>query len=71
MHSTREVIGLLREANPDVLITEERIRRALRTGKIPGPSSFAGRLAWTDADVEELAASLGLRSPFSTEGRAR
>ena len=64
MHSTREVIRLLILANPTAAITEERIRRALRRGSVSIPSMFAGRLAWTDSEVNELAASLGLRSPL-------
>lgn len=60
MLSTRQVLKLLRDRNPDKVITEERIRRALRKEKLPPPVQFAGRLAWSKADVVRLAKVLGL-----------
>lgn len=63
MLSTRSVLRLLRDANPGVELTEDRIRHLLRREVIPAPSSFSGRLAWTDVDVQRLAAALGITAP--------
>ncbi len=63
MLSTRAVLRLLREINPDSRLTEERIRRVLRRGDISYPEEFAGRLAWSMADVLRLAEALGLDPP--------
>lgn len=63
MYSTREVLILLREANPGELITEDRIRRAFRRGDASAPSTFAGRFAWTENDVVALARALSLAMP--------
>ena len=53
-------------ANPDAVVTEERVRHVLRSKKVKCPSMFAGRLAWSDDHVEALAQALGLRSPIAT-----
>ena len=62
MRSTKAVLDALRAANPDIVISEDRIRHAIRRGDVT-PCSFAGRLAWTAADVAALAAALGLVLP--------
>ena len=63
MHSTREVLALLIQANPGATVCEERLRRLLRTGAIPAPSTVAGRFLWDDSQVESAARALGLRAP--------
>ena len=63
MHSTREVLRLLRSVNPGKEVTEDRIRRALRRGDIPPPDEFAGRLAWSSDDLLLLADALELTRP--------
>jgi hypothetical protein len=65
MFSTREILNLLRDANPGVAITEDRVRHAIRRGEVPTPPSFAGRLLWSYADLALLAAALGLSAPTS------
>lgn len=74
MYPTRTVIRLLRDANPGVELTEDRIRHLLRREEIPTPSTFSGRLAWTDVDVQRLADALGIaapaRSPAAVGGAA-
>jgi len=69
MRTTREVIAALRDANPNAAVTEEGIRHALRRGDVPRPTSFAGRLAWTNDEIHQLAQVLGLRAPKAC-GRA-
>jgi hypothetical protein len=64
MFSTREVLGLLAQANRGQGIDEERLRRAIRTGAIPPPSTIAGRYVWSEGDLELLTKALGLRSPL-------
>jgi hypothetical protein len=71
MHSTRDVIAALKSENPGKQVTEEHIRHALRKGDVPKPMSFAGRLAWTDSEVQQLARCLGLRVPISISGDRR
>jgi len=71
MLSTRDVLNLLRDANPGVEITEDRVRHVIRRGEIDAPSSFAGRLVWAKEDVEALAAALRLACPadsWQTDG---
>lgn len=65
MFSTREVIALLREENPHKQVTEDQIRRALRTEVVPYPTMIAGRYGWMPDQVHQLAEALGLHSPFS------
>lgn len=60
MLSTREVIDLPRAANPDANVSEDRVRVAVRRGKVKPPRTFAGRFAWTEEDARELAQALGL-----------
>ena len=67
MFTTRDVLRLLRNSNPDATVTEERVRRALRTERAACPGMFAGRLAWSDDDVKALASCLGLRAPAPTD----
>ena len=63
MFSTRQVLALLREANPGRNLTEDGIRNAIRRGRIREPDRFAGRLIWSRHDIEELAAVLRLKTP--------
>jgi hypothetical protein len=63
MLSTKEVIRALQDANPRRAVSEDTVRVAIRRGKVKSPSTFAGRLAWTSADVAALAKALGLRAP--------
>ena len=72
MFSTREVLGLLAEANPTETVDEERLRRAIRVGSVHAPSMVAGRYVWDETEVSEVAAALGLQSPsIATEGGVR
>lgn len=66
MYPTRTVIRLLRDANPGVELTEDRIRHLLRREEIPTPSTFSGRLAWTDEDVRRLAVALNVAAPTAS-----
>ena len=63
MLTTTEVLRSLRAANPGTVITEDRIRHALRRGDLPSPESFAGRLAWSDQDIAALAQALKVEQP--------
>lgn len=63
MITTRQLLALLRQANPHERITEHRLRSALRWGDVPQPTSFAGRYAWTLEQVRALAAHLELNLP--------
>jgi len=63
MIGTRELLGLLAEANPCTEVLEERLRRALRRGLIDPPSTVAGRFVWREEDVEAVAEALGLTAP--------
>lgn len=63
MISTRQLLTFLRDANPERRITEDLIRVALRRGRIPAPSTFAGRLLWTHAEARAAAKALGLNAP--------
>jgi len=63
MFSTKEVLALLRRANPTHEITEDLLRRAIRRGQIGQPELFAGRLAWKRYEIEQLATALGLIIP--------
>jgi hypothetical protein len=63
MLSTRDVIRALKEANPAADVSEDSVRVAIRRGKIRTPSTFAGRLAWSRADVAALALALCLTCP--------
>lgn len=62
MLSTQEVVDALRRVNPGGVITEDRIRHAIRR-RLVTPRSFAGRLAWSTADVAALAVALDLVPP--------
>jgi hypothetical protein len=66
MYSTREVLLILKEANPDGCVTEDRIRRVIRRGEVASPKLFAGRFVWTQNRVLQLARSLGLKAPALT-----
>ena len=63
MFSTREVLGLLTEANPTERVDEERIRRAIRTGTVMAPSTVAGRYVWSKQDLVLLAQATRLQVP--------
>lgn len=63
MIATRELIEILRRANPGVLVDEQRVRAALRWGGVPAPRLFAGRMAWTEENARALAEHLGLELP--------
>lgn len=63
MIATRELIELLRRANPQALVEEHRVRAAIRWGGVPSPRLFAGRMAWSEEDARALAAHLGLELP--------
>ena len=63
MLSTRELLEILREANPGADLTENDIRSALRWGKVPAPALFAGRLAWSIEEARRLAQCLKVSLP--------
>ena len=63
MFSTREALDALRRANPQGHISEERVRRALRTGRISPPSTVAGRFVWSRQDLVALAEALDVQPP--------
>ena len=60
MLSTRQVLDLLSDTNPNHSVTEDRLRTVLRRNRIRPPSVFAGRFAWSRVDVEALATELDL-----------
>jgi hypothetical protein len=68
MFTTRDVRSFLKRSNPGIAVTEDRIRHALRRGNV-APGSFAGRLAWSRADVVALAAALNLAPPALDDER--
>ena len=63
MITTRELIEVLRRANPGAVVDEQRVRAALRWGGVPAPRLFAGRMAWSEEEVRALADYLGLELP--------
>jgi hypothetical protein len=63
MFTTRQVLALLSSANPSVLLTEDRIRHAVRRHALDAPDTFGGRWAWRWRDVVALAAVLELKVP--------
>lgn len=63
MFSTQQVLSALRRANPDELISEDRIRHALRGRRVAAPTTFAGRLAWGQTHIQALARFLGVEVP--------
>lgn len=63
MITTRELLTVLREANPEAHVNEHTIRSALRWGGVPTPAFFAGRFAWTAHQALALARHLGLKLP--------
>ncbi len=67
MHSTQQVVRLLRDANPNSQVSEEHIRRVLRRGDLIGPALVAGRLIWRDDEIVQLAAALQLVAPALDE----
>ena len=60
MRSTRELILLLRAANPAADVTEDHIRSAIRRELVEPPSTFAGRYAWSWDEAKAVAEALGL-----------
>jgi predicted ThiF/HesA family dinucleotide-utilizing enzyme len=66
MIATQEVIRDLIKANPGADITEDRVRWVKRRGLVT-PETFAGRLAWSRADVLALAQALDLVAPAVDE----
>ncbi len=66
MLSTREVLQILSQHHPEAEITEDRLRRALRSGAITPPNTFAGRLVWLSDDVAALCEYLGVEIPEVT-----
>ncbi len=63
MITTRQLIALLRSANPHASVDEHRVRAAIRWGGVPAPRLFAGRMAWSEGDARALAEHLGLELP--------
>jgi hypothetical protein len=63
MFTTREVIELVRKANPEVHITEDRVRHAIRRTAVKAPARFGGRYAWSRQDIRRLTRCLGLTMP--------
>ena len=69
MYSTREVLSLLRRANPGVKVNENTIRSAIRRKIIQAPRLFADRFAWTLCDIASLCRVYNLRAiPRSQKG---
>ncbi len=64
MYSTRQVVELLRRANPRAGLSESRVRNVLRRQSIPSIRIIAGRLVWARADVNQLARLLDVEPPF-------
>lgn len=69
MRSTRQVLQMLSQHHPDAEITEDRLRRALRSGAIAPPNTFAGRLVWLPEDIAALCAHLGVEVPDDLAGQ--
>jgi len=65
MYSTRQVLRALRQVNPGALVTEDRLRHALRRDRVPAPPKVAGRYVWSADDVERLCDSWRLTIPES------
>jgi hypothetical protein len=63
MLTTGEVLDLLRKANPSANITEDKLRHAMRRPGAPAPSTFGGRLAWTEDDIVQVATAMKLTPP--------
>jgi len=63
MYSTRQVLAILQQANLGARVTEERLRRILRNGVIPFPSTVAGRLLWQVREIKAAAEALSLTVP--------
>jgi len=63
MISTRELLHLLKAANPNQKITENTIRNAIRQGKVKSPDLFAGRFIWNEDDIEDLVIFMRLKPP--------
>ncbi len=63
MLGTRDVVRALAKANPEAVVTEDRIRWVLRRGLIPDLNRVGGRLVWTADDVRLLAERLDLEAP--------
>ena len=63
MLSTPQLLDLLREANPRRSVTEDMIRRALRSNPHLRPSRFGHCFAWTPDQVRSLAEHLALDVP--------
>ena len=53
--STRQAVVLINQANPDHPVRDDDVRSAIRRDKLSAPALFAGRYAWTLADVQRLA----------------
>lgn len=73
IRSTRNVLRLLRDANPTKAsrVTDAAIRVAIRSERIAPPQVLAGRYLWTPEDIRSLVAALGLRCPEDlSEARA-
>lgn len=68
MFSTQQILAALRCANPKVEVSEDRIRHALRAGKVPWPRRVAGRLIWTGPEIAALSRSLGVNAPSIAAG---
>ncbi|MCB9833795.1 MAG: hypothetical protein H6807_15140 [Planctomycetes bacterium] len=67
MYSTPDVILALRAANPGHDVTEDRLRGLIRRRQLSPPSTFAGRYAWTVAEIRLAAELLGLAVPTDAE----
>ena len=63
MLTTRELILLLRAANPTADVTEDLIRSAIRRELVGPPSTFAGRYAWSWDEAKSVAEALELVLP--------
>ena len=50
-------------------IQEYRVQYAHRTGKVPSPEIFAGRRAYTKADIQRLAQHFKVTLPKEEGGR--
>lgn len=63
MLTTKQVLAALHLANPEVPVTEDRVRSFIRRGRIPAPTIAAGRYLWRPDEVLALADALELNHP--------
>lgn len=62
--TTHQLIRALGSANPDQPpVTEDRIRHAIRGGRVRRPNLVGRQFQWDDQAIKELAEAFGLKAP--------